>query len=59
MLKILTEGSVLQSLALFPFSLLGLWVGMKCSSKMDDRIVKMLIVVLLIISGISLIVMNL
>lgn len=58
-LKILTKGIFLQSLALFPFSLLGLWVGMKCSSKMDDRIVKMLIVVLLIISGISLIAMNL
>ena len=58
-LKILTRGIFLQSLALFPFSLLGLWVGMKCSSKMDDRIVKMLIVILLIVSGISLIATNL
>ena len=58
-LKILTMEILCHTLMLFPFSLLGLWVGMKCSSKMDDRIIKRLIVILLIVSGISLIVTNL
>ena len=58
-LKILTMEIFCHTLMLFPFSLLGLWVGMKCSSKMDDRIIKRLIVILLIVSGISLIVTNL
>ena len=58
-LKILTMEIFCHTLMLFPFSLLGLWIGMKCSSKMDDRIIKRLIVILLIVSGISLIVTNL
>ena len=58
-LKILTMEIFCHTLMLFPFSLLGLWIGMKCSSKMDDRIIKRLIVILLIVSGISLIATNL
>lgn len=58
-LQLLTWATIRQTLVLFPFSLLGLWVGMKWSSRMDDRIVKRLIVILLIVSGISLVLTNL
>lgn len=44
---------------LIPFALLGLYGGIKSASVLDDRIVKKIVIMLLILSGISLIVRNL
>lgn len=44
---------------LIPFALLGLFAGMKCSSRMDETLVRKITSVLLVLSGISLILKNL
>jgi uncharacterized membrane protein YfcA len=38
--------------------LLSLWLGMKCADIMDEKLVKKLVIVFLIISGIAMIVNN-
>lgn len=55
-LDILNIGVFLQALRLAPFMLLGLYLGMKSSATLDERIVKKLVIVMLIMSGLSLIV---
>ena len=52
---IITLESVKQALILAPFMLLGLFVGMKSSSVLDEKIVKKAVIVMLIISGVALI----
>lgn len=56
---ILTFDIFLQALRLFPFMLAGLFAGMKSSSLMDEKTVKKLVIVMLILSGIALIANNL
>ena len=56
---IITVNSVKQSLILIPFMIAGLWAGIKCSKIIDDRVVRILVIVLLIISGVVMIVNNL
>ena len=46
------------ALLLIPFALLGLFVGMKCCGHMDERRVRRITVVLLILSGVSLVLKN-
>ena len=46
-------------LLLIPFALLGLYAGIKCSSCMDEKLVRKITSVLLVLSGISLILKNL
>lgn len=55
---VITLSAVKRVLVLLPFMLLGLFAGMKSSSKLDERIVRRLVIVLLILSGAALIAMN-
>ena len=48
-----------QALILEPFMLIGLILGMKSSSVLDEKIVKKAVIVMLIISGIALIITSL
>ena len=57
-LGLLTLDTVRFALLLIPFALLGLFVGIKCSDHMDEKLVKKMTSVLLILSGISLILKN-
>ena len=58
-LGLLTLDTVKSALLLIPFALLGLLAGMKCSNHLDEKLVKKMTSVLLVLSGISLIVKNL
>lgn len=58
-LHILTLDTAIMSLRLFPFALTGLLVGIKCSHKIDENMVRRFSAVLLVFSGISLILKNL
>ncbi|MBQ4266160.1 MAG: sulfite exporter TauE/SafE family protein [Clostridia bacterium] len=52
---ILNMGMLLQALRLFPFALLGLFLGAKSSAVLDERVVRRLVIIMLIVSGLSLI----
>lgn len=56
---VITAESLHQSLVLMPFMMVSLFAGMKSSQMLDEKIVKKLIIVLLIISGAVLILKNL
>ena len=58
-LGLLTFDTVKFVLTLLPFALLGLFAGMKCSSRMDEKLVRKITSVLLVLSGISLFLKNL
>ncbi len=55
---IITVSSLKKSAILMPFMIAGLWAGIKSSKIIDDRVVKILVIVLLIISGVVMIVNN-
>lgn len=56
---IMTWSVVKNALILFPFMLLGLAAGMVLSKVMDEKIMKRIVIIVLIISGISLFLTNL
>ena len=58
-LGLLTLDTLKTALLLIPFALAGLFLGMKCSSRMNESLVKKITSVLLVLSGISLILKNL
>ena len=58
-LHLLTFQTIKMSLLLIPFALFGLMAGILCSRKMDDKLVRKCTVILLVISGVSLILKNL
>ena len=58
-LGLLTFDTVKFVLTLLPFALLGLFAGMKCSTRMDEKLVRKITSVLLVLSGISLFLKNL
>ena len=58
-LGLLTPDTVKSVLLLIPFALLGLFAGMKCSSHMDEKLIRKITSILLVLSGISLIWKNL
>ena len=58
-LGLLTLGTVKAVLLLIPFALLGLFTGMKCCGHMNEKNVRKITTVLLILSGISLVLKNL
>lgn len=58
-LGVFTIAGLKQALLMFPFMLIGLFAGMKCATVLDEKVVKKLVIVLLIISGVMLIVKNL
>lgn len=53
---IITLATLKQSVILFPFMALGLFLGMKGSSFLDEKKIKNLVIIMLILSGVSLIV---
>lgn len=57
-LGVFTLASLKHALLMFPFMLLGLFVGMKCSKVLDEKVIKRLVIVLLIVSGVILVVKN-
>ena len=54
-LGLLTFDTLKTALLLLPFALAGLFLGMKCSSRMNESLVKKITSILLVLSGISLI----
>ena len=58
-LGLLTLDTVKSALLLIPFALLGLFAGIRCSSRMDEKLVRKITSALLVLSGISLILKNL
>ena len=58
-LGLLTLDTVKSALLLIAFALLGLFAGIQCSSRMDEKLVRKITSVLLVLSGISLILKNL
>lgn len=54
-LGLLTINTVKTTLLLIPFGLLGLFAGIRCSSRMNERIIRRLTAALLVLSGLSLI----
>lgn len=58
-LGLLTFDTLRTALLLMPFGFAGLFLGMKCSSRMNESLVRKITSVLLVLSGISLILKNL
>lgn len=56
---VITPESLKQSAVLMPFMLIGLFTGIKSAEILDEKIVKNLVIVLLILSGIVLVLKNL
>ena len=56
---IITIASLKKALILSPFMLAGLLAGMYCSNRINDRTIKKIVIILLILSGVSLILLNL
>lgn len=57
-LHILTIDTIKMSLILIPFAFIGLMAGIKCGNIMNEKFVRRLTAILLVISGISLIIKN-
>lgn len=57
-LEIITLDVLKQAVILLPFMLLGLFLGMKSSKVLDEKIVKKVVIVMLIVSGVALIMNN-
>lgn len=58
-LGLLTIDTLKTALLLIPFGLVGLFTGIRCSSHVNERIIRRLTAVLLVLSGLSLILKNL
>lgn len=55
---VITLSSLRMSLTLMPFAIAGVFAGMKSSLVLDEKIVKKLVIILLILSGIVLVIKN-
>ena len=58
-LGVITTESLKQAALMMPFMLIGLFSGMKLSNVLDEKLVKKLVIILLILSGLMLIIKNL
>ena len=58
LLGIFTLEGIRQALILVPFMLLGLFAGIKSGSILDECVVRKLVIVLLILSGVIMILKN-
>ena len=58
-LNLLTSDTVNSALLLTPFALLGLFTGVKCSDFLNEKLIRKLTSMLLVLSGIALILKNL
>lgn len=56
---ILTFSNFIQAVKLAPFMVAGLYLGIACSRRISETIVKKLVIIMLIVSGIALIIKNL
>lgn len=56
---ILTIHVLYQAILLTPIMILGLWIGMKSSRKLNEFMVKKIVIIILLLSGVSLIISNL
>ncbi len=59
MLGIITQEALKQAILLVPFMAAGMYAGMKSAEVLDEKLVKKLVILLLILSGASLVVLNL
>ena len=57
-LGVMTFDSLIKAICLVPVMVIGLWVGMKAGDIMDEKLIKKLVIIFLIISGIAMIVNN-
>lgn len=57
-LGVMTFDSLIKAICLVPVMIIGLWVGMKAGDIMDEKLMKKLVIIFLIISGIAMIVNN-
>ena len=55
---ILTIHVLYQAILLIPIMILGLWIGMKSSGKLNEAVVKKIVIIVLLLSGLSLIISN-
>lgn len=55
---VMTWKSLRLALVIMPFMFLGLFLGMKSSKVLDERIMRLLVIILLIISGVLLVIRN-
>lgn len=55
LLGLLSSGMALQAARLFPFALLGLFLGIKSAAILSEKAVRKLVILMLIVSGLSLI----
>jgi len=58
-LEIITWATVKKALMLTPFMLIGLFLGMKSSNVLNEKVVKKIVIIMLIISGVALVISNL
>ena len=58
-MSILTVNILWESLLLLPVSLLGLWLGIIASKHMNEALVRKLVLIMLVLSGLALVVTNL
>lgn len=56
---ILNYSILITAIKLVPFMLIGLFIGIKCSDKIPERVAKHLVIIILIITGIMLLIKNL
>lgn len=59
LLGVFTLNSLKQTVILTPFMIIGLFAGMESSKVLDERVIKKIVIVLLVISGVFLVGMNL
>lgn len=57
-LGVMTFDSLIKAICLVPVMVIGLWVGMKAGDIMDEKLIKKLVIIFLIISGVAMIVNN-
>jgi uncharacterized membrane protein YfcA len=57
-LGIISFSSIKQAIIMLPFALLGLFSGIWSSKILDEKIIKRLVIILLVISGLALVLMN-
>ena len=58
LLGVMTFDSLIKAICLAPVMIISLWLGMKCGDILDEKLIKKLVIIFLIISGIAMIVNN-
>ena len=58
LLGVMTFDSLIKAICLAPVMIISLWLGMKCGDILDEKLIKKLVIIFLIISGVAMIVNN-